>query len=130
MMKSFYQLQIIIILLFATSLLKAQPDTIPPHIKCKDVHTNNTPAGYITLYASDFIDTLSDNQAGSLPILLGMRKICTGTGFPENMTSLDFFCHEYSKMEIWARDAAGNTQYDQCWALVADNLGNCDPTYS
>lgn len=127
-MNRLFIISIQFILLFSARLLSAQADTIPPHITAKDLLTaNSTPSGLTTIWVPDFIDTVYDNQPANLPIELGIRRICTGTGFPENTNSLTFVCFEHVMVEVWARDAAGNTASDLCSVFIQDQLGTCEP---
>lgn len=72
--------------------LPAQTDTIPPTIVCKQnlIETNLIPPfGMISLWAESYMyDTLYDNASTNLEI--GLRKVCMGTGFPEESSSITF----------------------------------------
>jgi hypothetical protein len=110
--------------------LAAQTDTVPPYLRCKDfVNASIGPSCSATLWAGDLVDSLSDNFPGS--ILLGIRKRCTGSGFPENRKSIDYTvpeAWEQRQAEVWARDGAGNTASCMVHLLIVDYLQNCDPT--
>lgn len=109
--------------------LEAQTDTLPPYLACKVNPTVKfTHICQITLYAGDLLDSLSDDQAPGLPIELGIRKVCTGTGFPENQNSVTFRISELGggAVEVWARDLAGNTAVCQTYVFIFDQ-GFCDP---
>lgn len=82
----------------------------------------------LVVNASDLVDSLSDNQASGLPLELGLRKLCTGTGFPENQTFLTFNASEIGGggLELWARDASGNTSTCEIYVVIYEP-GNCDP---
>ena len=117
-------------LFFASiSLLNAQTDTVSPYLACKvnPVFKFNF-ACQTALGAADVVDSLSDNQAPGLPLELGIRKVCTGTGFPENQTTVTFRINELGggAVEVWARDAAGNTSVCQTYVFIFDQ-GFCDP---
>lgn len=130
-MKQLYFYTTLFTLLFFAQILSAQVDTIPPHISCKDLLSNTGgPTGLLTIWAPDFVDTVFDDQPLNLPIELGLRRICTGTGFPENNNSLTFLCLEYANVEVWARDAAGNSASDLCSVWIQDQLSNCDPNFN
>jgi hypothetical protein len=113
-------------LLFLTQSVVAQTDTLPPTLVCK---TNLTvpilPICQITVSASDFIASVSDE---SQPIELGVRKRCTGTGFPST-NSLTYSVRELGIrwLEVWARDPFGNTSSCMMNVIVTDVMGSCDP---
>lgn len=116
--------------LFLAQNLAAQTDTVPPYLQCKDI-VNASIGSFCstTLWAADLVDSLSDNFPGS--ILLGIRKRCTGSGFPENRKSIDYTVQEaweQRQAEVWARDGAGNTASCMVHLLIVDYLQNCDPT--
>lgn len=114
--------------LFFSKMLAAQVDTVPPVIACKNLIWINIPATNpcaVTVWSSDFIDSVKDDS--QLPVEIGIRKACTGSGFPENKTNLSFNISEWgeAKVEVWARDAAGNTS--SCIVLVkVYHSGDCD----
>lgn len=112
-----------------TGLLNAQADTLPPYIACKvNPIFKFSQICQLPLQAADVLDSLSDNQAPGLPLELGIRKICTGTGFPENQGFVTFRINELGGggVEVWARDAAGNTATCQTYVFIFDQ-GFCDP---
>lgn len=117
--------------LFFCQALVAQTDTVPPHLRCKDMTTVNLNAPCITsVWATDLVDSLSDNAPGSIE--LGIRKFCTGTGFPTDRTHIQYTANGMglSKVEVWARDAAGNTASCTVSLLVVNWAQNCDPGVS
>ncbi|MBL7826583.1 MAG: hypothetical protein JNJ57_08140 [Saprospiraceae bacterium] len=104
--------------------LAAQTDTIPPVIQCKqNLSTTIQPTGLITLWAADFVDTVYDNS--TLPVELGVRKPCMGTGFPEQ-NSVTHFYVGWPQVEVWAKDQSGNTSSCLARVLIGD-LGNTEP---
>ena len=120
----------IALLVFTASFsLSAQTDTIPPYLACKVNPTFqvNTIC-QLPLNAADVLDSLSDNQPPGLPLELGIRKLCTGAGFPENQDAVLFRISEIGGggVELWARDAAGNTATCQTYVFIFDQ-GFCDP---
>lgn len=124
-----HRLILLILLLSSSGLLNAQTDTISPYLGCKVNPTLKfNHICQLTVWASDLVDSLSDNQAPGLPLELGIRKVCTGTGFPENQTSVTFRISELGGggVEVWARDAAGNTASCQTYVFIFDQ-GFCDP---
>lgn len=79
-----------------------------------------------TINAYDLIDSVKDDSPSN--IKLGVRKPCTGTGFPENHPTVTFYSDELgtNRVELWARDSSLNTSYCEIQLLVGD-YGNCDP---
>jgi len=63
--------------------------------------------GLLTLWAPQFIDSLSDDQSENIEVAI--RKSCTGDGFPEGMQYVVFTWETQCNVDIWARDEAGNT---------------------
>lgn len=119
------------IILFFSKSLAAQVDTVPPVLVCKnipDITVYGICAG--ALWVSDFVDTVYDDISTAQNIQLGIRKQCTGSGFPENSTSLNASVYETLRLEIWAKDANGNTSSCQINTYVGDISGACDPGYS
>lgn len=105
----------------------AQVDTVPPVLTCKA----NLPWVMIgqfcqtTLLASEFIDSIADNSSY---YELGVRKACTGTGFPAQ-NIVNYYANEFGpqKVEIWAKDSSGNTSNCEVPLFIADFTGICDP---
>lgn len=89
--------------------LQAQVDTVPPVLVCtaEDSYTLLVSGGMLTIWADDYIESVTDDQSQNIEI--GMRKSCTGTGFPEHQNALLFAWETVGRLEIWARDEAGNT---------------------
>lgn len=79
----------------------------------------------VTAWATDFIDTIYDNMSTNLE--LGMRKACTGSGFPEANTSVTFIINEFGvqTLEICVRDAAGNMA--SCLSSIDIFINQYDP---
>jgi hypothetical protein len=118
----------LLVLLACFNTLSGQTDTTPPHITCK--HYDFVYAGFncqTMLSDTDFVDSLSDDQPAAKPLTLGIRKQCTGFGFPENKHTVSYAFPDDGKVEVWARDAAGNTATCTSTFWVADNTGSCDP---
>lgn len=113
---------------FFPNLLSAQSDTVPPVIECvsqASITTSTNTFCQATVRAVDLITAIFDDNA---VVESGIRKICTGTGFPENSDSLNFFAGETGlrTVEVWARDMAGNTSSCKSKVIITDN-GFCDP---
>lgn len=120
---------LLLLIFTAKCMLKAQNDTLAPYLACKVNPTFKfSQICQLQLQAADILDSLSDNQSPGLPLELGIRKVCTGTGFPENQTSVTFRISEIGGggVEVWARDAAGNTASCQTYVFIFDQ-GFCDP---
>lgn len=114
------------------SLIVAQDCKKPTVVCINGLSVNIMPTEMITLWAVDFLQYAEDNATPSNQIKLGMRKSGTGTGFPENpdgspKASVTFTCDELGTqlIELWAKDAAGKTDYCETYVIVQDNLGNC-----
>ncbi|MBK9335132.1 MAG: HYR domain-containing protein [Lewinellaceae bacterium] len=117
--------------LFLAQTLAAQTDTEPPHLQCTDmVNVNLTLPCVTVVWANDLVDSLHDNAPGSIE--LGIRKRCTGTGFPEGRTHIQYNVNEMglNHVEVWAKDAAGNTALCTVRLLVGNLAQNCDPSVS
>lgn len=117
--------------LFLATPVTAQSDTLPPFLQCKSqlVVTLQFPC-FQTLWATDLIDSVADNTPG--PVEIGIRKACTGTGFPENKLYNTYTSNEwgFARAEVWARDAAGNTSSCVVDLNIYDTSGSCDPIAS
>ncbi len=113
-------------LLFLVQNLDAQVDTVPPVLVCKNLTVVLLgPLCYSTFYAVDYIDTVYDN---SQYYELGLRKTCTGSGFPQHdLVFMDASEAGNVSVEVWARDSSGNTASCQTSFTLFDHNGNCDP---
>ena len=108
-------------------------DCKKPTVVCiNGLSINIMPSGMINLWASDFIQYAEDNYTPANSLELGLRKTGTGSGFPTDPTGgsiskITFQCNELgpNSVELWVRDAAGNTQYCETEIIVQDNLGFC-----
>jgi hypothetical protein len=110
-----------------------QTDVTPPVLACKQSVNIYIGANcLVNLSAFDLVETLSDDSTPAHLIEIGMRKECTGTGFPVGKVSLPFTIYEIglNSIELWAKDLAGNTSHCEVSVFLQDNLGNCDPSYS
>jgi hypothetical protein len=121
-----------LLLLLLLSGVKADgqtPDTIPPFLSCKSqLSITMAPLCLRTLFAVDLADSVSD---ASMPVQLGLRRICTGSGFPEkNQITFQPADIGLQRVELWAKDAAGNLSQCQTTVFVVDNIGSCDPVIS
>lgn len=112
--------------LCASSL--AQTDTIAPTLSCKN--NLDITLGFLCtteVFVIDLVDNLADN-AGLQGLELGVRRPCTGSGFPASV-SVNFDANDMgdTKVEVWARDAAGNTASCMANLTVYDLTSSCDP---
>ncbi len=116
---------------FFSRNLFAQTDTVPPVLACKSHIEVGIPIPCFTItWADDFIDSVTDNSTSG--IQLGIRKTCTGGGFPENKSYVTFLSSEWGPqhVDIWARDNAGNTSSCTVSVSVDDIGGSCDPGFT
>lgn len=93
---------------------------------------NIMPTGLIQLWATDFLQYMEDNHTPTTQLQLGIRKAGAGTGFPLNpdgtpQQSVLYDCTELGTqlVEVWSKDASGNADYCQTYAVVQDNAGFC-----
>lgn len=116
-------------LLITAAVSGQTPDTIPPYLSCKpQFSVGLTPTCLVTLWATDMADSVSD---ASQPVQLGVRRICTGSGFPLK-DQLQFSANDLGAqtLELWAKDPAGNLSTCQLVVHIGDGLGFCDPGFS
>lgn len=116
-----------------TGLFAQAVDTVPPKIVCKQ-YIAVSPCNGIriaTLYASDLLQSVTDNVSSVSSIHLGIRKECTGDGFPDDKIALDFTIAELGNaiVELWARDEASNASYCQTNVYIGAGSGSCDPGF-
>jgi hypothetical protein len=108
-------------------------DTEPPVVNCLNgLSVNIMPTGQISLWTTDFLLNVSDNETPYDQIKLGVRKAGTGTGFPLDfagnpISNLLYSCSELGThtVELWAVDLAGNADYCTSTLIVQDNQANC-----
>ena len=88
----------------AVNLLPVSPTLVAATVNLNDLHP------------------FASSPCASGPMTYAMRKSGTGTGMPSG-TSLQFTCDEIGTqlVEVWAKDAAGNTNYAETYVLVQDN---------
>ncbi|HAD11958.1 MAG TPA: hypothetical protein DCF33_05915 [Saprospirales bacterium] len=111
------------------------PDTEPPVAVCLGIQNINIhTSGAITVWAADFISSLSDNVTPVNALKIGIRKAGTGTGYPvdaigNSITSVTFSCAEMGlqQVEIWAIDEADNAAYCTAEILIQDPVDYCLP---
>jgi Dockerin type I domain len=107
------------------SLLQSQNDTTPPVLQCATPSVVQVDGNTETLWPADFIESVSDDQTNSHAIQLAVRKQCTGAGFPEANPTVEVGWDKDVRLEIWARDAAGNTS--SCQVQVAVEYSGAVP---
>ncbi|MFN0174772.1 MAG: hypothetical protein ACKVU0_09015 [Saprospiraceae bacterium] len=108
-------------------------DIIPPVITCLNgLSVNIMPTGAIQLWATDFLQSVSDNETPTDQIKIAIRKLGTGFGFPEDaqgnpVSSILYDCDELgtNAVELWAKDLGGNTAHCLAYTIVQDNLQSC-----
>jgi len=111
-----------------TSSLFGQVDTVPPVLQSHNLTLFHSSECERILYVIDFIDTVYDDQTDPHLIELGMRKVCTGEGFPVEQ-EIYIGVYEFAQVEIWARDLAGNTTVQTVQAYMVLTGIACDPSY-
>lgn len=120
-------------LFFTPHLVAQSADSVPPQVKCKPNPVVNAGTGICegNIYLSDLMESVADNSSPTNSILLGVRKKCTGEGFPQGKTYLTFGITELglAEVEVWAKDEAGNTSSCTAQVIVTDNIGSCDPIH-
>jgi hypothetical protein len=102
-------------------------DCKKPSVVCLNgLSVNLMPDGTITLWASDFVQYVSDNCTPEALIQLGIRKSGAGNGFPLD-ASVQFSCNDLGTqtVQLWAKDLAGNADYCETYVIVQDNAGVC-----
>ncbi len=109
-------------------------DCLPPSLACVNgLSVNIMPTMMIQLWATDFLQSAQDNISPFLQLEFGVRRAGTGTGFPlgpngQPLKFILFTCADLGAqpVELWVRDAAGNTSSCETSILVQDNNGNCN----
>ncbi|MEZ4941960.1 MAG: hypothetical protein R3D58_13865 [Saprospiraceae bacterium] len=117
---------------------QCDPDTEPPVVVAVQGLTVTLLATcQITLWATDFLDTLSDNCTPGGQIEFAIRKAGTGAGFPTNpdgspQQTVHYMACDLGTnfVELWARDLAGNAGVDSALVIVQENSGACDCFHS
>lgn len=112
----------------------ALADVIPPTVNCLNgLSVNIMPTQMINLWATDFLLFASDNETPAAQIDIAVNRSNQSTGnFPVDasgnpITSVTFGCQDLGTqpVQLWARDAAGNTAFCETFVLVQDNMQNC-----
>jgi len=113
-------------------------DTGKPSIQClAGLNFNFVFNSKVQLWASDFLMSYADNCTPQDNLMIGIRNVGTGTGFPVDVngnpqTSVTYVCPDIGvkNIELWVKDKAGNTNFCTSSATVGDNNEYCniDPT--
>ena len=108
-------------------------DCAKPVVACKSgisVYLDVTQS--VVLNLSDALDFVSDNITPDTQLVLGMRRVGVGIGFPMDaqgnpQDTVRFHCdtHEDQAIEIWAQDRTGNFELCSAPVLVYDTAGFC-----
>jgi len=90
------------------------------------------PTGTISLWASDFVQSVSDNATPSNLLVLAIRHAGTGMGFPLNdqgnpQDFLTFDCCTIGArvIEVWVMDKAGLVSQCTTVVIIKDGIGSC-----
>lgn len=108
-------------------------DAKPPEIYCLPGLLINIPVLYdFTLFDLDMIQYTQDNTTPSHLITTAIQKSGMGATFPLNHNgspnhTIPFDCHDLgvNKIELWAKDRAGNANFCTTYLEIQDNTGNC-----
>ncbi len=108
-------------------------DVEPPVVTCLNgLQANIMPTKMVTLWASDFVASASDNVTPFLQLKFGIREAGTGSGFPVNangnpVTSITFDCEKLGmqSIEVWAIDQQGNADFCIAPLQILDNNNQC-----
>lgn len=109
-------------------------DTEPPTLVCVNgLIANLLQAGQLSLWDTDFLQSVTDNETPAGQIKTGIRLAGMGTGFPVDMfgnpiTSVTFSCNDIGiqAIELWAIDASGNSDYCQTNVEIKDGFNYCN----
>ncbi|MFN0215655.1 MAG: dockerin type I domain-containing protein [Saprospiraceae bacterium] len=110
-------------LLLLVQKIDAQIDTVPPELVCKNfpwIQLSDFCFGNVNV--QELVDTVYDD---SQYYELAFRKVCTGDGFPSTKELTFLESESLSKVELWARDSAGNTSTCEMRLYFHDS-GFCD----
>ena len=114
--------------------LSAQMDTVPPQVQCKNMVEIFLPFCFsLSVSAESLLENYSDNVTPAADMALGVRRLCTADGFPENQNQLTFWYTDLwaqSPVEVWARDQAGHTNSCVAWVFPNEYSQGCDPVLS
>ncbi len=108
-------------------------DCQPPALVCMQGVNLNLPNSHPqVLYDQDFLQSLGDNCTPLPLIRIGVRRAGAGQGFPtlpdgSAQKAITFDCADVGlqAVELWARDAAGNTAQCNTFVRVQDPSSAC-----
>ena len=132
-MSKFYPFLIVCLSGASAASAQIQQDTTPPVLVCKSVDQNiysiNSSCLAPDISAYDLIDTLYDDQGIGALLKVGIRKKCTGNGFPDQTILTNSYpeVYHHREVEIWASDTAGNVARCETAFFLTDPTGVCDP---
>ena len=108
-------------------------DCAAPVVSCANLPgVNLLPTGNISLWASDFVQSATDNATPSNLLVLAVRISGWGTGFPlddqgnpQEFVTFDCCNLGAQGIELWIKDKAGNVSQCSTYIIVQDGIGNC-----
>jgi hypothetical protein len=110
-------------------------DKKPPVAVCKPLSVNLLSTKQVTLYASDFLEFVTDNISAPQLIEYAIsrgdpapaRFPTDSAGKPVRLLTFDCSMLGPHVIQLWSRDLAENASFCQVILLVQDNLYNCQP---
>lgn len=104
-----------------------------PTLTCLNgLSVNLTPARMIRLWDTDFLQNAVDNYTTLNALTFGVRNAGDGSGFPLDSAGIPnhaiiYDCSDIGQhmVELWVRDAAGNTDFCTVPLSVSDNSQYC-----
>lgn len=103
-------------------------DCKKPTIFCKSITVNLNHPGTLALWASDFLEYVSDNCTPADSISFKVINETKSTGrFPGDSTVLIFSCQDLGVhlINLWAKDLAGNADFCATYVIIQDNMAFC-----
>ena len=105
----------------------------PPTVVCiNGMLVNLMPNGETIIWTSDVLQYAEDDETAFTFLEFGMRIEGTGSGFPLDavgnaQASITFTCQQLGEnnVELWARDAEGNTSLCLTQVIINDNGNYC-----
>ncbi len=104
-----------------------------PTLTCLNgLSVNLMPTRMIQLWDTDFLQNAADNYTALNALVFGVRNAGAGSGFPLDSTGMPnhavtYDCSDIGQhmVEVWVRDAAGNTEFCTTPISVSDNSQYC-----
>ncbi len=113
-------------------------DTKKPTVVCLNGLSVNLMAvngGFVSLWASDFLQYVEDNHTPTNKMKIMVRKAGVSADPPANSlfnnpAALTYTCDDlgYNLVELWSLDTYGNKDYCETYILVQDFAGICTTT--